>query len=77
MVAEEVISFRREYYTTQFPIEARWYQCGELGGTCILTARIIHSAHELSTFQDELSQRENSGEWIFLVYAEPSAATWM
>ncbi len=75
MVAEEVISFRKEYYTTRFPIEARWYQCGELGGTCILTARIVHSAHELSTFQDEMSQRENSGEWIFLVYAEPDAAT--
>jgi len=75
MAAEEVISFRKEYATTRFPLEAHWYQCGELGGTCILTARIVHSAHELRAFQDELSQREPSGEWIFLAYFEPDAAT--
>ena len=33
------------------------------------------AAHELRAFQDELSQRENSGEWIFLAYTEPGAAT--
>jgi hypothetical protein len=75
MDAAKVISFRRDYYTTRLPVKARWYQCGELGGTCRLTEQIIHSAHELSEFQDELSQRENSSEWIFLVYAEPEAAT--
>jgi hypothetical protein len=75
MDAAKVISFRRDYYTTRLPVKARWYQCGELVGACRLTARIIHSAHELSEFQDELSRRENSGEWIFLVYAEPGAAT--
>ncbi len=75
MVAVQVISYRSDYYTTRFPIEARWYQCGELGGTCILTARIMHSTHELRAFQDELSQRANSGEWIFLAYAESSSAT--
>lgn len=74
MNAAKVISFRRDYYTTRLPVKAQWYQCGELGGTCRLTARIIHSAHELSAFQDEVSRRENSGEWIFLVYAEPGAA---
>jgi hypothetical protein len=71
MDGAQVISFRRDYFTTQFPITARCYHCGELGETCILTALIIHSAHELSAFQDELGQRETSGEWIFLAYSEP------
>ena len=75
MVAEEVISFRKDYRMSNFPVAVQFYQCGESGGTCKLTVRIIHSAHELRAFQDELSQRENSGEWIFLVYAEPGAAT--
>ena len=74
MVAEEVISFRKDYRMSNFPVAVQLYQCGEAGGTCILTVRIIHSAHELSAFQDELSQRENSGEWIFLAYTEPGAA---
>lgn len=71
MDGAKVISFRRDYFTTRFPIQARCYHCGELGGACLLTALIIHSAHELSAFQEELSQRETSGAWIFLAYSEP------
>jgi hypothetical protein len=71
MSIEQVISFRKEYYTTRFPIEALWFQCGELGETCLLTTQIIHSVRELSAFQDELNRRANPGEWIFLAYTEP------
>jgi hypothetical protein len=77
MGAEQVISFRKEYYTTQFPLEARWFQCGERGGTCLLTAQIIHSVRELRAFQDEVSRRANAGEWIFLAYTEPGVVTEM
>src|SRR6266849_1463407 len=43
MVAEEVISFRKDYRMSNFPVAVQFYQCGELGGTCKLTTRIIHS----------------------------------
>jgi hypothetical protein len=75
MNAAKVISFRRDYYTTRLPVKAQWYQCGELGGTCRLTAQIIHSAHELSAFQDEVSEARKtpaSGfSWYTLSLGQP------
>ena len=72
MVAGEVISFRKEYWMSSFPVEVQFYQCGELGGSCTRTTQIMHSAHELREFQDELTKRESLGEWIFIAYYEPS-----
>jgi len=70
MAAGEVISFRKEYWMDTFPVTVQLYQCGEAGGSCRRTTQIIHSAHELRAFQDELTRRESVGEWIFIAYAE-------
>jgi len=70
MVAGEVISFRKDYQMNNFPVAIQFYQCGELGGSCTRTPQIIHSAHELREFQDELTKRESLGEWIFIAYFE-------
>jgi hypothetical protein len=70
MVAGEVISFRKEYRMNTFPVAVQLYQCGEAGGSCRRTTQIIHSAHELRAFQDELTRRESVGEWIFIAYSE-------
>jgi hypothetical protein len=82
MVTGEVISFRKEYRMNTFPIVVQLYQCGEAGGSCRRTTQIIHSAHELREFQDELTRRESVGEWIFIAYyesngtEEPAALRW-
>ena len=73
MVVGEVISFRKEYRMNNFPVAVQLYRCGELGGSCTRTAQIIHSAHELREFQDELTKRESRGEWIFIAYHESNA----
>jgi len=70
MVAGEVISFRKEYRMNTFPVAVQLYQCGERAGSCTRTTQIIHSAHELREFQDELTKRESLGEWIFIAYLE-------
>ncbi|HZT99800.1 MAG TPA: hypothetical protein VFA10_09085 [Ktedonobacteraceae bacterium] len=66
-MAEELISFRTNYYISSFPVEARFYQCIEVG-RCILLSYLLQSPQELSEFQDELSRREPLGEWIFVAY---------
>jgi len=70
MVAGEVISFRKEYRISNFPVAVQLYHCGDRGDSCRRTTQIIHSAQELREFQDELTKRESVGEWIFIVYCE-------
>ena len=70
MMSEELISFRKDYYISSFPVEVKFYQCGEIG-RCALLSCIVHSPQALSEFQAELIRREPLGEWIFLAYYEP------
>jgi hypothetical protein len=74
-MTEAVISFRKHFWTTNFPIEAQLYDCGGSEGLCTLTSQIIHSQDGLRAFQDELTRRESAGEWVFLAYYKhtPSA----
>ena len=66
MLTGEVISFRKEYWTSNFPIEARYYQFGAYGSS--LTSRLISSAQELREFQCEAGNREQALEWSFIAY---------
>ena len=67
MMTEELISFRRDYYISSFPVEVKFYQCMEIG-QCTLFSYLFHSAQELSGFQTELTRRESLGEWMFVAY---------
>lgn len=69
-MTEGVISFRQHFFTSDFPIEAQLYSCGESNGVCALISHIIHSRDELREFQDELTRQEREGEWIFIAYYE-------
>jgi hypothetical protein len=71
METECVISFRKHFWTSRFPIEARLYSCGGSEGVCTPTSQTIHSPDELCQFQVELTRREEDGEWIFIAYCEP------
>jgi hypothetical protein len=73
VVSESVISFRLHFLTSEFPIEAHLYYCGESNGVCTLISQIIHSLEELHKFQDEQIRREQEGEWIFIAYYETLA----
>lgn len=70
MIAEEVISFRKDFWPDHFPVEARFYQFGLFGPSCTLTTQRISSAQELHAFQDELHRRERVHEWCFIAYYE-------
>lgn len=70
MVTQSVISFRKDYWMSNFPVEARFYQNKGIGGRCEHTSRTIHSAEDLRNFQEELDWRESSGEWMFVAYYE-------
>ena len=69
MVTQNVISFRKDFHTSNFPVEAVYYQHGG-GGHCKHTSQTIHSIEELHDFQHELAHRENYGEWMFVAYYE-------
>ena len=71
MLAEHLISFRKEYWPDRFPIEARYYQFGAGGFSRTLTSQLLASPRALRTFQDEVSRRERALEWSFLAYYEP------
>jgi hypothetical protein len=72
MLAEHLISFRKEYWPDHFPIEARYYQFGTVGPSRILTSQLLASPQALRTFQDEVSWRERALDWSFLAYYEPA-----
>ncbi len=71
MTTGKVISFDKNYQASDFPLEVRFYRCLGRAGTYQETSS-IHSADDLHTFQDELSVRENAGEWIFIAYCLPA-----
>ena len=73
MLAEHLISFRKEYWPDHFPIEARYYQFGAGGPSRILTSQLLASPGALRTFQDEVNWRERALEWSFLAYYEPAS----
>jgi hypothetical protein len=70
MIAEAVLSFRKEYWTNRFPIEARFYQFGLSGPSGTLTTQRLSSPEALQAFQDELIRRESTYEWCFIAYYE-------
>ena len=53
MITQNVISFRENFHTNDFPVEAVYYQHVG-GGHCDHTSRTIHSLEELHDFQYEL-----------------------
>lgn len=69
MVTQNVISFRKDFHMSNFPVEAVYYQHGG-GGHCDHMSRTIHSVEELHDFQNELAHRESFGEWMFVAYYE-------
>ncbi len=69
MVTQNVISFRKDFHMSNFPVEAVYYQHGG-DGHCDHTSRTIHSVEELHDFQNELAHRESFGEWMFVAYYE-------
>ncbi len=73
MMSEELISFRKDYSISTFPVAVKFYQCLENGG-CTLLSRLLHSPQELRAFQRELTTRESQSEWMFLAYYEPDRA---
>jgi len=72
MMAEEVISFRTNFWPDRFPVEARFYQFGSCGPSRTLTTQRIFCAQELHAFQEELARQESTREWSFIAYYEPS-----
>jgi hypothetical protein len=73
MLAEHLISFRKEYWPDHFPIEARYYQFGAGPPSRTLTSQLLASPGALRTFQEEVSWRERALEWGFLAYYEPAS----
>jgi hypothetical protein len=73
MMSEELISFRKDYSISTFPVAVKFYQCLEIG-RCTLHSRLLHSPQELRAFQRELTTRESPCEWMFLAYYEPDRA---
>jgi hypothetical protein len=73
-MSEELISFRKSYHISSFPVEVKFYQCKETG-RCTLLSCLIHSRQELSEFQAELNRHEPLGEWIFVAYYDPDCPT--
>ncbi len=71
MIAEELISFRKNFWPSHFPIEARVYEFGSFGPSRTLITRRIASPEALAAFQDELTRRESAHEWRFIAYYEP------
>ena len=71
MLAEHLISFRKEFWPDQFPIEARYYQFGECPPSRTFTSQLLASPGALRTFQDEVSKQEHALEWSFLAYYKP------
>jgi hypothetical protein len=69
MTTQNVISFRENFHTSDFPVEAVFYQHVG-GGHCDHASRTIHSLEELHDFQHELAHRESYGEWMFVAYFE-------
>jgi hypothetical protein len=74
MVSHDVISFRKDYWMTSFPVEAQFFQWDGIEGHYRRTSQAIHSAQELHEFQMELNKREKSGEWTFVAYYESDAS---
>lgn len=71
MIAEELISFRKHFWPSRFPIEARVYAFGLFGPSRTLITQRIASPEALSAFQDELTRRESAHDWRFIAYYEP------
>ncbi len=69
MAIQNVISFRKNFHTNDFPVEAVYYQHVG-GGHCDHVSRTIHSLEEMRDFQYELADRESYGEWMFVAYYE-------
>jgi len=71
MMAEEVISFRTNFWSDRFSVEARCYQFGSGRPSCTLTTQRISCDQELQAFQEELARRVSTREWNFIAYYEP------
>jgi hypothetical protein len=71
MMAEELISFRKHFWPSRFPIEARVYAFGSFGPSRTLNTQRIGSPEALAAFQDELTRRESAHDWCFIAYYEP------
>jgi hypothetical protein len=70
LLTQNVLSFRKDFHTKNFPVEAVYYQHGGSGGYCKHASQTIHSVEELHDFQQELTHRESCGEWMFVAYYE-------
>ena len=71
MIAEELISFRKHFWPSHFPIEARVFEFGSFGPSRTLITQSIASPEALAAFQAELTRRESADEWRFIAYYEP------
>ena len=71
MVFNELLSFRKHFWPSHFPIEARYYEYGASGPSQTLRTRRISTPEELRAFQEDLTKREQLYEWSFLAYYEP------
>jgi hypothetical protein len=71
MMAEELISFRKHFWPSRFPMEAWVYAFGSFGPSRTLITQRIASPEALAAFQDELTRREIANEWRFIAYYEP------
>lgn len=71
MIAEELISFRKHFWPSRFPIEARVHEFGSFGPSRTLITQSIASPVALAAFQAELTRRESADEWRFIAYYEP------
>jgi hypothetical protein len=71
MIAEELISFRKNFWPSRFPIEARVYAFGSFGPSRTPITQRIASPEALSAFQDELTRQESAHDWRFIAYYEP------
>ena len=70
MIAEELISFRKHFWPSRFPIEARVYAFGPF--RTLITQRIA-SPEALCAFQDELTRRVSAHDWFsFLLHISTS-----
>jgi hypothetical protein len=71
MVLDELLSFRKHFWPSHFPIEARYHEYGASRPSRTLRTRRILTPEELCAFQEELTKREHLHEWSFLAYYEP------
>jgi hypothetical protein len=58
-------AFQRDHPVDTFPATARFYQWSETLGRPQLQSRVLHSRQEWRQFQQECTEREEAGEWVF------------